>query len=194
MTSTLVESGPSFLPTSSTVPTFPAPTLSTPSVGNNDHTYSNANVNCSNTTTIGQVNEKYGFNILSEISPGIFRVTGDLQGTQVTLECIQGTLAGAMLLFEYNGRKDVFITWLRNYLSRKNTPHTFRAVYIVPDLIQSGYKVWMVGGSHPLAIRTSILEMKWSGRLYIARCQRSHSVLFKYLWKDIRSGLAGFIK
>ncbi|KAJ8063240.1 hypothetical protein OCU04_008473 [Sclerotinia nivalis] len=165
------------------------------SAGNDSYRHSNASTNCSGTITISKVNEKvtYGFNILSETSPVIFRVTGDLQGTRANLECIQSTLAGAMLLFEYDGCKGVFLTWLWNYVSRKHTPYTFRAEYFVPDLIRSGYKVWMVGGSHPLVIRTSVLEMKWSGTLYIATCRRRHFALFEYLWKDIRDGLAGLI-
>ena len=35
-----------------------------------------------------------------------------MQATQVTLECIQDTLVGAMLLFEYDGCMGVFLTWL----------------------------------------------------------------------------------
>lgn len=130
---------------------------------------------------------------MSETSPGIFRISGDLQATQVTLECIQGTLAGAMLLFEYDGRTGVFLTWLWNYVSRKHTIRTFQVEYYVPDLIRSGYEVWMVGGSHPLVIQTSVLERKWSGRLYIIRHRRCYFSLFKYLRKDIRNGVASLI-
>jgi hypothetical protein len=41
--------------------------------------------------------------ILSEISPGIFKVLGDFQATIVCLDSLQTTLAGTVFLMELDG-------------------------------------------------------------------------------------------
>ncbi|CCD42617.1 hypothetical protein BofuT4_P074190.1 [Botrytis cinerea T4] len=97
--------------TSRMLSTISVPLPSRQSVEKIGYMRSNTNVSYRNATTINEVNEKvtFGFNIVSEDSPGIFLISGDLQATQVTLECIRSALADAMLLLEYDGSKGVFL-------------------------------------------------------------------------------------
>ncbi|KAF7870326.1 hypothetical protein EAF04_004072 [Stromatinia cepivora] len=141
------------------------------------------------TVTVSDEKVTYGFTILSEISPGIYRVSGGKQATEVAVESLETTLAGTLLLAEYDGRRRRILTWLWQYGLRSHTSNTFRAEVNVPDLIQPGREFWMVGGSAFIKIHESVLEKKWSGRLYIAGCRRRHLILFKHLWNDLRGYL-----
>ncbi|KAJ8062031.1 hypothetical protein OCU04_009811 [Sclerotinia nivalis] len=113
-TSTIIIPEASYLPTPHVPSIFPVPMPPTPSIGNDGYTHSNTGKSCSSTTKISNVNEKvtYGFGILLETSPGFFRISGDRQATVVALESLETTLAGTVLLIEYDGHYLRIFTWL----------------------------------------------------------------------------------
>ncbi|KAF7867282.1 hypothetical protein EAF04_005365 [Stromatinia cepivora] len=195
-TSTLAVSKAPYLPTShipSTLPMLPAP-----SMGNYSYTHSNSSTDYSRITTISNVSENviYEFGILLEISPNFFKISGDYQVTVVALECLESTFAGIVLLIEYDGCYRRIFIWLWQYWLRRYTSNILQIEAEAPDLFRFRFgKVFLMNGGSPIVpIHESVLERKWSGRLYIARWRQRRWVLVEYLWKDIRKGLAGLIK
>ena len=130
---------------------------------------------------------------MSEASPGLFKVSGAGQLTEVTLKRLEITLAGTLLLTEYDHCYRRIFTWLWQFWLRNWTSEVFQAKEEIRDLVHpgTGNHFWMSGGSPEVRIHESILERKWSGRLFIARQRNSCCALIGYLWTDIREGFAG---
>ncbi|APA11286.1 hypothetical protein sscle_07g060560 [Sclerotinia sclerotiorum 1980 UF-70] len=168
-----------------------------PSVGKDSYTRSNTSRSCDGTITISNVNERvtYGFSILLETSPGYFRISGGCQVTVVVLESLETTLAGTILLIEYDSHYRRIFTWLWHCWLRKSMSSIFQIEAEAPDLFQfrSGKVFLMSGGSPAMRVHESVLERKWSGRLYIGRWRQYRWVLIKYLWEDIRKGFDSLI-
>ncbi|KAJ8067035.1 hypothetical protein OCU04_004415 [Sclerotinia nivalis] len=129
----------------------------------------------------------YGFDIL-KIDSDIFQVASEGQGARVSLGRLQSSLAGAVLLYEYDGRIRPFYKLFKSYVLREDLLHAFKIEWI------SGGNVYMVGSLYSSTIRTSIVGSKWSGRLYIAEYRRNYFILFRYVWKDIRNGFVKGLK
>lgn len=81
---------------------------------------------------------KYQFRILSEPSPGLFKVSGAGQLTEVTLKSLEITLAGTVLLTEYDHCYRRMFTWLWQFWLRNCMSEVFQAEAEVPDLVHPG--------------------------------------------------------
>lgn len=132
---------------------------------------------------------QYEFNIVSESSPHVFRLSGDCMATEVTQEKLEPSLAGTMLLIEYDGKYGRLLTWLWKYWLSRDSWNMVQVGASAPDLIRSGISIWIVGGTPDLKIHKTVLESKWSGRLYLHEYGKDRSMMFRYLWQDIKSSL-----
>jgi hypothetical protein len=131
---------------------------------------------------------QYEFNILSEISPKLFGVSGDCQATEVSLDYLETSLAGTVFLIEHDGRYGRFLTWLWRYGLSGDSFNTFRVEVETPNIFHSESSFWFVGGTLPIKISQRVLERKWSGRFYIIGHRKQRLLFFSYLWQDIQTG------
>ena len=131
---------------------------------------------------------------MTEISPKVFRVSADYQATKVTLDQLETSLAGVMLLVEHDGRYRRLWTWLRKYGLRKNL---YRTIYLSgnwPPSFRFGHGYILAGCSPEIHIDKSVLEDRWSGRLVIQGYEKQYLLLWKYLWYDIQKSARGMLK
>lgn len=124
-------------------------------------------------------------------------VSGDHHATLVNEAWLADTLAGTVLLVEFDGCYGRIFTWLLQYRWKRRVS-SFRGFKIRgsgPALFQSGdlFTIAASSNSPPIKIRESVLEERWSGRLYIAEWRKEPLLLVGYLWKDVRESLECFI-
>jgi hypothetical protein len=125
--------------------------------------------------------------ILSEVGPKYFSITADGQATRVTLERLEASLAGSLLLIEYDGRRYRRLwTWLWKYGLSRDKYNTVHLNGDGPAYPRSGRVYVLAGCSRAISIHESVLEERWSGRLLIQEYGKRRYMLFKYLWRDLQ--------
>ena len=123
---------------------------------------------------------------MSEKSPNIFTVSADYRVTDVILDMLETSLAGVMLLAEYDGQYSRLWTWLWKYGLSKDVFNTLHLRGDVPGFPRLGRGYILTGCTPEIAIHESVLGAKWSGRLLIQRYNKRYAILFEYLWHDIQ--------
>jgi hypothetical protein len=121
------------------------------------------------------------------------KVSGDCQAVLVRCEWLEATLGGNLLLVEHDGYYGRIVTWLWRYWLGRHTfgPRRFQIVEEVAMLARGSGRVFHIAaGNSSIMVEEYRLEMAWSGRLYIVEWTQQYSMLFRYLWDDIRDGLA----
>lgn len=94
-------------------------------------------------------------------------MSGDFQATEVILDKLEASLAGTIFLVEYDGNCGRIWDWLWQYGLSRDMFNMVRLEAETPDLFRSGSTFWIVGGNPSIKIHETVLERKWSGRLYI---------------------------
>jgi hypothetical protein len=125
---------------------------------------------------------------LAEVSPLLYTVSGGGFATDVHRDYLEASFAGAVLLNEFDGRYQRLWTWLWRYRLSRVKPGSFRIEYEVIDFLQPGPSFALVGGTRELVLGQSVLERKWSGRLYIIQHKHQLLPILRYLWQDVWMG------
>ncbi|KAH6667176.1 hypothetical protein B0J14DRAFT_183988 [Halenospora varia] len=133
------------------------------------------------------------FKILSETAPRIFKVSGDRLATEVVLDKLEVSLAGTMLLVEYDGQYKRLWTWLWKYSLNRDVCNTLRLTGDWPEPLGLGRGYVLTGGSSEILVNDRVLEGKWSGRLLIQEYKNRTIVLLEYFWQDIKKTILGIL-
>lgn len=110
----------------------------------------------------------------------------DCLTTEVVLAKLEASLAGAVLLVEYDGRYKRLWTWLWKYGLSRDVFNILHLGGDWPDISGLGRGYILAGCSPEIAIHESVLGEKWSGRLLIQAYEKRPLLLFEYLWHDIQ--------
>ncbi len=121
---------------------------------------------------------------MSEISTQVFQLTIGCQVTYVNHDSLETSLAGSVLLVEYDHKY--------KRLSRG----VFNTLCLVGD--GPGYPnqgcVYVLARCNPGGcVHESLLEETWSGRLLIQEYKKRPFIFLEYLWHDIRKKLGGLL-
>ena len=127
--------------------------------------------------------------ILTETSPKVFRVLGDCRAANIILDKLETSLAGTMLLAEYDGRYSRLLAWFWKYGLSRDVFNTIHLGGDWPERPGVGRGYILAGCSPGLPISESVLKEKWSGRLLIQAYEKRPFMLFECLWHDIRRSL-----
>lgn len=123
---------------------------------------------------------------MSRTSLDIFKVSADGRVTEVILDKLETSLAGVVLLAEYDGQYKRLWTWLWRYGLSRDVFNTLHLGGDGPDCTRLGCAYALHGCNPAIAIHENALEDKWSGRLLIQNYKKRPLMLFNYLWQDFR--------
>ena len=122
-------------------------------------------------------------------------MSGDFQAANFSLEKLESSLAGTMLLVEYDGKFRRLLAWLWKYgLSRDVITSPTHLSGDSPDHSRLGRVYTLAGSSPQMVLHEKGLERKWSGRLYLQEYDKEPLVpaLFRCIGQDVRNTLGDF--
>merc|ERR1712093_465057 len=125
------------------------------------------------TDNVETVTVPYEFKILLEVSPKLFRVSGNYQATDFHLDKLETSLSGVLLLAEYDGRYNRLWAWLWNYGLSRDVYNSIHLAGDCPSMSSPGRGYVLSGCTREISLHEEVLERKWAGRLLIQQyCKR----------------------
>jgi len=109
--------------------------------------------------------------------------------TAVILDELETSLAGTLLLVEYDGNWKRLCTWLWNIGLSRNKFNSIHIGGYGPGFVGLGTGYVLAGCSPEIHIDERILARKWSGRLLIQGYSKESSMFLRYAWQDTKEML-----
>ena len=117
----------------------------------------------------------------AKVAPNVLLVSGDSLATRVDEGRLEASLAGTVLLVEYDGNYRRILSWLWQYGLRRDKCNNIHLNAKGPHPWKFGMAYTLAGGYSEIPIHEATLERTWSGRLLIQGYKGQPLLLLKYL-------------